>query len=116
MIDQPSQAYFPDRWPGDVDSREPVNIDSESADIAGVHRIFQTLATAITRTEGKLQIIVTDHAGEITWRGVPSINLIGNWRRGQDDFLIPRDWLEPEEPPDGMPNSDARVEKQNAYG
>lgn len=92
MVDQPSQAYFPDRWPGDnEESQEP--LDEASDDIAGVHRIFETLSTAISRTNGELQVIVVDHAGDITWAGVESVNLIGNWRRGHDEFLVPDDWL-----------------------
>jgi hypothetical protein len=95
MIDQPSQAYFPDRWPGDEDDTgQIVSLDSQSEDIAGVRRIFETLTTAIKRCHGNFQIIITDHAGDITWSGLPHVNFIGNWRRGQDDFLIPFDWLD----------------------
>jgi hypothetical protein len=92
MIDQPSQAYFPDRWPGD-EGTDAEPLDSQSEDIAGVRRIFETLALAIARCKGRLQIIVTDHAGEITWHGVPHINVVGNWRNGQDEFLIPQAWI-----------------------
>ncbi|MCG8587217.1 MAG: DUF3732 domain-containing protein [Pirellulales bacterium] len=110
MIDQPSQAYFPDRWPGDDeevsesaeetedgplpdDEATERELERRSEDLAGVHRIFDTLALAITRCESNLQIIVTEHAGEITWRNVPHVNLVGNWRPGKDDYLIPEDWL-----------------------
>lgn len=100
MIDQPSQAYFPDRWPGDAtDTSESTENEAErelerrSEDIAGVHRVFETLALAIERCKGKLQIIVTEHAGEITWRSVSGVNLVGNWRPGKDQYLIPQDWL-----------------------
>jgi energy-coupling factor transporter ATP-binding protein EcfA2 len=97
VIDQPSQAYFPDRWPGDLpQADDTTSIDEQSEDIAGVRRIFQTLAVAVSRSEGKLQLIVTDHAGEITWTGVPSVNVVGNWRKGRDDYLIPQDWFEGE--------------------
>lgn len=92
MIDQPSQAYFPDTWPEDEEGGEKL-LAGKSEDIAGVHRIFETLALAIKRCQGKLQIIVTDHAGNITWDGVESINLIGNWREGKDEFLIPKEWV-----------------------
>lgn len=94
MIDQPSQAYFPDVWPEDDGEKLEDIQTKESADIAGVHRIFETLALAIKRCKSQLQIIVTDHAGDITWQGIPSIHLIGNWREGKDEFLIPRDWID----------------------
>ncbi|QDU14016.1 hypothetical protein CA11_18200 [Gimesia maris] len=105
MIDQPSQAYFPDRWPGDdennsnseLEKRDETIVDAElerrSEDIAGVHRIFDTLALAIENSNQNLQIIVTEHAGEITWKNVPYVNLVGNWRPGKDEYLIPKDWI-----------------------
>lgn len=112
MIDQPSQAYFPDRWPGDetdethleervtnteggssASGEADLELERRSEDIAGVHRVFETLAMAIEKTNKQLQIIVTEHAGEITWRNVPYINVVGNWRPGKDQYLIPDDWL-----------------------
>jgi hypothetical protein len=108
MIDQPSQAYFPDVWPEDTVNAETTKY-AESADIEGVKRIFRTLELAIKRTNGALQIIVTDHAGEITWKDVEHINVIGNWRNGKDDFLIPKDWLEID-----PPSEDGPSQEQNA--
>ncbi|MBV07908.1 DUF3732 domain-containing protein [Rubinisphaera sp.] len=106
MIDQPSQAYFPDRWPGDDDkdivpTEETGNVEDvvkstlakRSEDLEGVHRIFETLALAIEKCKGDLQIIVTEHAGPITWKDVPNVHLIENWRPGGDQYLIPSDWL-----------------------
>jgi hypothetical protein len=180
MIDQPSQAYFPDRWPGDQKPKvttdiQPINdgsatddiksehaeardrksdttetpsveslpgsadksagqavestgteaahvptetnsvdrgggpairdaspeklledtdavLASRSEDIAGVRRIFKTLANAVDKCPD-LQIIVTEHAGEITWAGVPHVHVVENWRPGKDGYLIPADWL-----------------------
>jgi hypothetical protein len=122
MIDQPSQVYFPDRWPGDMkadEESESSSAESEDADgsdqgtrgrdavlsvegelerrsedIAGVRRIFETLSKAVERTKHQLQLIVTEHAGEITWRGIEHIHVVGNWRPGEDDYLIPDAWLE----------------------
>ncbi|HBN76682.1 MAG TPA: hypothetical protein DD473_12860, partial [Planctomycetaceae bacterium] len=64
-----------------------------SEDLEGVHRIFETLALAIEKCKGDLQIIVTEHAGPITWKDVPNVHLIENWRPGGDQYLIPSDWL-----------------------
>ncbi len=97
MIDQPSQAYFPDVWPeDDVDEQGKASKRAKSADIEGVRRIFNAMELAIERANSQstpFQIIVVDHAGEITWNGVKYINFIGNWRKGIDDFLIPNAWL-----------------------
>jgi len=95
MIDQPSQAYFPDVWPeDDIDENGPAPKRPRSADIDGVRRIFKAMELAVERTKHALQIIVVDHAGEITWRDIKFINFIGNWRTGIDDFLIPKAWLD----------------------
>ncbi len=64
-----------------------------SPDIEGVHRIFTALSSFLSEVSGEFQIIVTEHAGAITWRGVPGVNLVGNWRQGHDEFLIPTAWL-----------------------
>ena len=96
MIDQPSQVYFPERWPGDAPKAASIKAEqdlrSEDADIQGVRRIFKALASAIDRTKGRLQLIVTDHAGSITWEGLP-VHVVEEWRSGKDDFLIPASWL-----------------------
>lgn len=106
MIDQPSQVYFPERWPGDParkskpatvgDPSAPSNTvasDAEpvSEDIEGVRKIFRALADAIERTKRALQVIVTDHAGPITWTGIERIHVVEEWREDKD-FLIPRSW------------------------
>lgn len=106
MIDQPSQVYFPESWPGDtnqlpnttsttrrLDSRQRLGTgdDPVSEDIEAVRRIFQALTDAIERTKGTLQVIVTDHAGPITWKGLPAVHVVEEWR-GDNDFLIPRSW------------------------
>lgn len=97
MIDQPSQVYFPDKWPGDPDPRRgnvvtPAELRSD--DIARVHQIFVTLAEAVRRTKGRLQIIVIDHADERTWSGVQEVHLVQRWRGdGAEAALVPRGWL-----------------------
>lgn len=97
MIDQPSQVYFPERWPEDSRGPESVGpsrkIRIEDTDIQGVFRIFQALSSAVERTKSEVQIIVTDHAGSMTWDGLP-IHVVEEWRAGKDEFLIPKAWLD----------------------
>lgn len=97
IFDQPSQVYFPERWPGDPNPDDPGG-DSLSAEeieqykeIGEVHRVFRAMSEAVKRNDG-LQIIVTDHAGPITWKGLSNVHLVEEWR-GEADFLIPNDWL-----------------------
>jgi uncharacterized coiled-coil DUF342 family protein len=80
MIDQPSQAYFPEGVP-----------DDESTDVKGVKRIFTALEEFFRITEGRVQIIVTEHAGSNTWESCINVNAVGTWRHGE--ALIPEDWI-----------------------
>jgi predicted nucleic acid-binding Zn-ribbon protein len=92
VIDQPSQVYFPDAWPS-VD-KVPSGRDAAeiSADIAGVQRIFSTLSSFMEVAGEQFQMIVTEHAGSITWNGIAHVHVVGNWRQGHDEFLIPAAW------------------------
>ncbi len=92
IIDQPSQVYFPERWPLDPHPRkpeEPLN-KPNSDDLNRTRKIFQALSAGIIRTKGKLQIIVIEHADEIAWEGIDNIHLVERWRDG--DALIPKEW------------------------
>ena len=90
ILDQPSQAYYPETWPEDEEQQE-IEIPE---DIEGVRRVFKACDQAIENTSGALQIIITEHAGANTWKDAKNINFIGNWRTGKDDFLIPTSWME----------------------
>lgn len=94
MIDQPSQVYFPEAWPA-MDQTPSGNKPSErSPDIEGVRRIFAALSEFMSALKGQFQVIVTEHAGSITWQGIENVHLVANWREGHDDFLIPTEWQE----------------------
>lgn len=92
VIDQPSQVYFPERWPHDLDPKNPNNqpYEPNSGDIECVHKIFRTLSEGLVRMDNKLQLLVIEHADEMTWRGIENINLVERWRNGK--ALIPLDW------------------------
>ncbi len=92
MIDQPSQVYFPEAWPDLESATSDAPEAARSADIAGVHRIFEALGHFL-ETIPNFQIIVTEHAGAITREGIANVHVVGNWREGQGDFLIPNEWI-----------------------
>ena len=93
VIDQPSQVYFPEAWPTMEKAPGGSNRIDGSSDIDGVHRIFSALSHFVDAVKGQFQIIVTEHAGSITWDGISNVHLVGNWRRGHDEFLVPAAWL-----------------------
>lgn len=94
VIDQPSQVYFPEAWPSMETAPDTDGKSDRSPDIEGVHRIFTALSTFLSAVSEEFQIIVTEHAGSITWDRVANVHLVGNWRRGHDEFLIPNAWLQ----------------------
>lgn len=93
MIDQPSQVYFPEAWPAMDESSAGLTKDDGSSDIEGVRRIFRALSHFMKSVAQQFQIIVTEHAGSITWQGVADVHLVGNWRENHDEFLIPASWV-----------------------
>jgi hypothetical protein len=89
VIDQPSQVYFPEGWPSD---RGQLAV-AGSTDIEGVRRVFKALSHFMDAVGTQFQIIVTEHAGTATWQGTPHTHVVGNWRPGHDDYLIPAEWI-----------------------
>lgn len=93
VIDQPSQVYFPEAWPSMEQAPSGTKTDV-SSDIEGVRRIFGALSHFMQAVASQFQVIVTEHAGSITWKEIPHVHLVGNWRTGQDEFLIPDAWVQ----------------------
>lgn len=93
VIDQPSQVYFPEAWPSMEQAPNGQTKIENSPDIEGVRRIFSALSQFMDAVANQFQVIVTEHAGSITWQGIPHVHLVGNWRKGHDEFLIPASWL-----------------------
>lgn len=93
VIDQPSQVYFPEAWPSMEKASAGQSKTDGSPDIDGVRRIFSALSHFFDAVAGQFQVIVTEHAGSITWDGIPHVHLVGNWRHGHEEFLIPAAWL-----------------------
>lgn len=98
VIDQPSQVYFPsDTFDQFVTADDLVGERSPSharhlSDIESTRRIFSTLARAQAAFEGRLQIIVLDHADHHAYSGIDGIKEVANWR-GDADFLVPSSWI-----------------------
>ncbi|MGI9067225.1 MAG: DUF3732 domain-containing protein [Pyrinomonadaceae bacterium] len=99
VIDQPSQVYFPEAWTSMEHAPKGKTEIRVSSDIEGVRRIFSALSHFFDEVAGQFQVIVTEHAGSITWNGIPHVHLVGNWREGQEEFLIPAAWRRTTEAP-----------------
>jgi len=88
MIDQPSQAFFPE---GLMSAKRAKGQKKFSDDLERLRRLFRTLSDAVTRTNMGLQIILLEHAEPETWHGIPHFTMPdGQWREG--NALIPLNW------------------------
>ena len=91
FIDQPSQAFFPERMQARRKRKEQSDkVELDSDDIVRVKRIFRALSEAVSRTNLALQIVLIDHVGESAWEGVKDVRLVERWRGS--DALIPPEW------------------------
>lgn len=85
IFDQPSQAYFPEI---------KGNNSIQEEDILKSKKIFEVLSAFNIATEGKIQIILLEHAGEDSWKGLDNVVKTKRWRSDEeDDALIPKDWI-----------------------
>ncbi len=93
LIDQPSQVYFPKDFPKTGNGVKTFKeFSSTSDDLTQTRKIFESASDCIKRTKGNFQIIIVEHAPEITWEGIENIHLVDEWRG--DKALIPKAWFE----------------------
>jgi hypothetical protein len=93
VFDQPSQVYFPKR-PSKNDDKEEVDLikpDWRDEDIAAVRKVFAVLGEEVRSAEGRLQVIVLDHADEGVWGGLDDVVLTEEWRGAK---LVPESWVQ----------------------
>jgi hypothetical protein len=81
------QVYFPRRTAGD-EKADPVTWRDE--DVVAVRKVFSLLGEQVAAANGRLQVIVLDHADEDVWGDLDSVVLAEQWR---DRALVPYEWL-----------------------
>jgi len=95
VFDQPSQVYFPEKFP-DKSELSP----KESNDLVNTSKIFKTCSKFMERTNFQTQLIILEHAPKSTWKDIEHIHLVEEWRGEKDDeesnynALIPKEWGE----------------------
>jgi hypothetical protein len=92
IYDQPSQVYFP---ASRSRSNDPQEIDPKwrDEDVIAVRKVFDLLARVVRKKEGRLQVIVLDHADDEVWGKLPNTHLVEEWRGAA---LVPSNWLSTE--------------------
>lgn len=88
IYDQPSQVYFPARRTGTATADE-LDPEWKNEDVAAVRKVFTLFDYVISRTDGRMQIIVLDHADEEVWGELANVHLVEEWR---GKGLVPRTW------------------------
>lgn len=92
IYDQPSQVYFPRGF--EVESTPGLTGRTRDEDIAAVRSVFEAMGNEVVRAEGRLQLIVLDHAGSDVWGDLKGVTLAHEWRG--DDKLVPKEWINPD--------------------
>lgn len=88
FLDQPSQVYFPS-----MDENE----ENKNPDWEAVKRIYSFIEKQVSALNGKLQVIIVDHA-RLNIEAFRN-NIIENWWP-EDNNLVPKEWIkEPEKMP-----------------
>lgn len=88
IYDQPSQVYFPARRTGGAAEKE-LDPKWKNEDVVAVRKVFSLLDHVIGRTEGRMQVIVLDHADEEVWGELANVHLVEEWR---GKGLVPSAW------------------------
>lgn len=94
IFDQPSQVYFPQRiYVPEEDGEYWEEITDD--DTESVKKIFSLMDSVIEQSEGKIQLMVFDHAPKDVWADCSNVHLVETWRGGNK--LIPTHWLHEED-------------------
>lgn len=89
IYDQPSQVYFPARR-ARKEAEKELDPPWENEDVVAVRKVFALFDDIIEKTNGRLQIIVLDHANEEVWGGLKNVHLVEEWR---GKGLVPEAWV-----------------------
>lgn len=94
IIDQPSQVYFPpdpaDRYRGDIEKIG--DYKNKEHDIKSLKAMYELIFEVVEKLEGKLQVIITDHANLRDYEAFQRSIIDEEWRDGK--ALIPLEWIE----------------------
>jgi hypothetical protein len=87
IYDQPSQVYFPKG----VHSEDVDEGEWRDEDIEAVRKVFAAVSAETILAEGRLQVVLLDHAAQDVWNGIDNIHLVDEWRGGEK--LVPLAWI-----------------------
>ena len=59
-------------------------------DVVAVRKVFSLSGEKVRAAEGRLKVIVLDHAADDVWGSLPDVQLTAEWR---GSALVPSEWL-----------------------
>ncbi|MDA8520525.1 DUF3732 domain-containing protein [Acidovorax sp. NCPPB 4044] len=90
VFDQPSQVYFPKQVVSKgIEMEDDPKVRDE--DVDAVRKAFEVMGSVVRGEDGKLQLIVLDHASSEVWGGIDGVVGLPEWRDGIK--LVPMEWL-----------------------
>jgi hypothetical protein len=90
FFDQPSQVYFPaQKDKGEIFNPKEESVNEADEDLAAVNNIFSLLYKYCSEHQYGIQIIVTDHADDLTINGLDNFNSIvrARWRKDGEGLV-----------------------------
>lgn len=90
VFDQPSQVYFPKKLVV-REGETPDEPQLRDEDIEAVRKVFTTLGQVVEASQGRLQVIVLDHAPREVWGEISNVVAFEEWRDGTK--LVPDEWI-----------------------
>jgi energy-coupling factor transporter ATP-binding protein EcfA2 len=90
LIDQPSQVYFPKEVPKPGQSDSEIDSDKVYNDLMQTRKIFVSASEFLKKVNSEFQVIIVEHAPEMTWNDIESVDTIETWT--STNALIPSDW------------------------
>lgn len=95
VVDQPSQVYFPSQaGQNDLDGGEEAVAKlrkTRDHDVAATRRIFRALSRGLTRSKGRYQVVVLEHADESIWGNLAHVVPAADWK-SEGSGLVPYHW------------------------
>lgn len=94
VLDQPSQVYFPKRIIAHMDEDDSDEVEEpqlRDEDVDAIRKAFEVMGAVVTNANGKLQLIVLDHASRDVWGEINGVIGLPEWRHNVK--LVPLEWL-----------------------
>ncbi|MGH8602713.1 MAG: DUF3732 domain-containing protein [Gammaproteobacteria bacterium] len=110
VMDQPFQVYFPKKLVV-RENETPEEPQLKDEDNEAVRKAFEVLAKVVESANGRLQVIVLDHASREVWGNIPNIFLMPGRDNAAETVIVQ---IEPEVERDHANDEDLTINETDA--